>query len=63
MLMRGVTLATTSDQRPVPCLVHVTLHSAQRRPLRQTGFWVRRSLSPQRGPAWDHTSSASVELS
>ncbi len=37
MRLRGVALTTTYDQRPVPCLAQVTLNSARRRPLRQTG--------------------------
>ncbi len=58
MRLRGGALTTTYDQRPVPCLAQVTLNSARRRPLRQTGFFARRGLSPQREPALNHTSSA-----
>ena len=63
MLLRGITHKAPADRGPVPCLSQVTLNSARRRPLRQTGFFVRRSLSPRQEPALNPTSSATyVEL-
>lgn len=37
MLLRGIRHKAPDDRRPVPCLAQVTLNSARRRPLRQTG--------------------------
>ncbi len=63
MLQRGIRRKAPHDRGPVPCLAQVTLNSARRRPLRQTGFFVRRGLSPRREPAVNPTSSATyVEL-
>ena len=63
MLLRGIRHKAPDDRGPVPCLSQVTLNSARRRPLRQTGFFVRRGLSPRREPALNPTSSATyVEL-
>ena len=58
MLPRGIRHKAPDDRGPVPCLVWVTLNSARRRPLRQTGFFVRRALSPRREPALNPKSSA-----
>ena len=57
MLLRGIRHKAPDDRGPVPCLSQVTLNSARRRPLRQTGFCVRRGLSPRREPVLYHMSS------
>lgn len=58
MLLCGIRCRAPGDRGPVPCVAQVTLNSARRRPLRQTGFCVRRGLSPRREPVLDHMSSA-----
>jgi len=59
MLLRGIRHRAPGDRGPVSCVAQVTLNSVRRRPLRQTGFFVRRGLSPRREPVLYHMSSAS----
>ena len=57
MLLCGIRCRAPGDRGPVPCVAQVTLNSARRCPLRQTGFCVRRGLSPRREPVLYHMSS------